>query len=114
MSNRKNAIVRGEFVSRFPLAFMPKGAPKIPLKIGIREDIFARCPDLDRVAVHLALADYTGGPTYQRNVVVGRSRVDLDGNYTSPITEDEAIHALVRLNKLYLRWRERDRALAAA
>src|SRR4051812_7039562 len=42
------AAMRRELIRRFPLCFAPDGHPKRPLKIGIRLDLFERCPDLSR------------------------------------------------------------------
>lgn len=112
MPKPKVTKARAILVARFPLAFMPKGVPKNPLKIGIYEDIIALCPDLTPRRIKEALTDYTSGRTYQTNVQVGRPRIDLNGICTGYVTEDEAIHALSRLHTLHQKHRERGRVAA--
>ena len=88
---------------------MPHGAPKKPLKVGIREDIFSRLRsqfDGRRLMRMLkwALPDYCGGPTYLRALTEGTDRVDLEGNPCGVVTKGEAEHALKRLSLLQEKW----------
>lgn len=78
----------------FPACFKGKraGDPH-PLKIGIHADILARMPDLDPVLLHAALRLYVLSRPYQRSVIAGRPRVDLDGRVVQPVTPDETAHA---------------------
>lgn len=75
---------------RFPLAFLPFGAPKAPLKVGIVEDI-ANSTDLHRYTVRLAVRDYARGRTYhQAAAVAGAVRIDLSGQPVGEVTALEA------------------------
>lgn len=80
------AATRRLLAETFPKCFMPKGAEKPPVKIGIHQDILARLPDLDPGALARALADYTKGDTYRRNLRLGRARIDLDGNPSGTVS----------------------------
>lgn len=93
-------ILRRLFVDRFPQTFMPKGAEKPPLKIGIDLDLISHFPDLDPRCIGRALSDYAGGPTYKRNVIEGAPRLDLDGNPTDTVSTIAAEHAKKRLEIL--------------
>jgi sRNA-binding protein len=102
-NRRRAAEVRRILTERFPLAFMPKGASKPPLKVGTYGDVRVAAPDLTSKDVRLALNDYTGGATYLRNVIVGAVRIDLNGESAGTVTEDQAAHAAGRL-KRFERW----------
>jgi ProP effector len=93
------AEMRSVLVARFPLAFMPKGAWKKPLKIGIFDDILKRCPELNEEAVKFALIDYCNGVKYLRNMIANTMRVDLDGTPSSQITPDEQQHSFEKLER---------------
>jgi ProP effector len=103
--------VRAQLVERFPLCFMPKGAEKRPLKIGIRADLYA-VEDLGitRARLKVALYDYTRGLKYARNVVEGTERIDLSGASAGLVTADDARSArfhVERLEGLYKAERQR-------
>jgi ProP effector len=80
---------RQTLVERFPKTFRGFGQPKLPLKIGIKADLFASpvVADLDRYAIGCALRDYCTGPTYHGSMVGGASRVDLEGNAVDIVNE---------------------------
>lgn len=85
--------MREELFKRFPRCFAQESNPlhhKRPLKLGIKDDIIARCPDLDEKVVGQALADYVQGKKYAFCCQVGRGRYDLDGRCVGTVTEDEA------------------------
>jgi len=90
MSYRTPLIVRAILCDRFPAAFCAKGKPKKPLKIGIRHDLVALCPDLKKGEIGRALQDYTRGPTYLRAMTAGAFRVDLEGQPAGAVTAAEA------------------------
>lgn len=77
-------------VERFPRCFVPDGQAKRPLKIGIRDDLFAACPDLTKLQIHLFLRCYTRGDRYLFSVIDRQPRVDLNGNKIQEI-DDNAI-----------------------
>lgn len=84
------AATRRILAERFPKAFMPTGAVKIPLKVGVKEDILAASPDLTRGQVTKALRDYCRGEKYLRAMVVGARRIGLDGADAGFVSSDEA------------------------
>jgi ProP effector len=64
--------------------------PRQPLKIGIREDIVARCPDIQPGLIASALKTYTRSVDYLETLKAGAARIDLDGNPAGRVTlEDE-------------------------
>lgn len=93
--------------ARFPKCFADYGERKTPLKIGIYHDLRKACPDLKAKALHYALVDYTGGPTYHHACVVGAPRIDLEGNLVGTVTHGAALHHAVLLNDLKRKWRKR-------
>lgn len=84
--------VRAIFHDRFPRAFAAYRTPKWPLKIGITGDLVARCPDLTRKDIKIAVIDYVRSGRYHQAMIEGTFRVDLDGNPTTKVTADEARH----------------------
>lgn len=92
--------MRSTLVERFPLAFMPKGAQKRPLKIGIDQDIAAAAPDLNPQHVRWALNDYVTGFKYLRHMKAGAERLDLSGAPNGEVSAEDAEsaeRALLRL-----------------
>lgn len=89
--------VRALLVKRFPRCFAPKGAPKLPLKIGIYRDLCAACPDLTHRKIHRAIRDYTTGLTYLRALRSGADRLDLDGWPVGTVSPEQAEGARIRL-----------------
>lgn len=71
-----------------------------PLKIGIKQDLVKRLATLeqitltDKACMVSSLAYYVGSPAYHKNVVVGVMRIDLDGQATTAVTDDEAKYSL--------------------
>lgn len=106
---RRPDVVRPVLVERFPLAFMPAGMPKKPLKIGIREDLEASMPDFQRFELRLALADYCGGPTYLRSLVAGATRIDLAGLPAGTVDAAEAEFAATKLRQMLAKYAEQER-----
>ncbi len=94
-TRREIAEMRAILVECWPLAFMPKSAPKKPLKVGIRNDIYERMPDFDGRLI-AAIGDYTSGRTYLDHIVEGTVRVRLDGSVAGIVTVGQAEHAVTR------------------
>ncbi|MGE3279940.1 MAG: ProQ/FINO family protein [Alphaproteobacteria bacterium] len=92
--------VRARLVERFPAAFQPKGAPKIPLALGVYAEIRTRCPDISARRIAIALHDYTSGWKYLTALVDGAIRVDLDGNPASAVSAEHAAEAQRRVEKI--------------
>ena len=99
MINKRNAAraTRELLAERFPACFKPKGAMKLPLKIGIYHDVLAALPEVGRHRLHDAFADYTNGPKYLTQIVEGAVRVALDGSPAGLVTAKEAEHARIRM-----------------
>lgn len=91
------AETRKVLAERFPAAFMRKGEPtKFPLKVGIRDDVFAAVPDINPDLIRRAIGDYCSGPKYARAMIAGAVRVDLKGKPAGVVTEAEANYAKAR------------------
>jgi sRNA-binding protein len=100
--HRRMLQTRQELMTRFPQAFKGFGAAKIPLMIGIDAAVFEATPDINRHDLINALTDYCGGASYQRALVAGADRVNLDGQVGGTVTvghEEHAKKMLVRLEK---------------
>lgn len=89
-------IAIGLLADRFPQCFTVDETRRLPLKIGIREDIVAHDVFSSR-QLNLALRTYCGNPVYLQSIKVGAKRIDLDGNVTSIVTADEEKVARERL-----------------
>lgn len=100
-------------VERFPRCFMPKGKRKLPLKVGIYQDVRSAAPDISARRLKDALHDYTTGRTYLRALVAGAHRVDLDGWPDGVVTTAEAIVASDALRDADVRSSNREARHAA-
>jgi ribosomal protein L7/L12 len=100
--------IRALLVDRWPYCFKPKGTVKLPLKIGIHDDILARWPDLwgpiTMPEIKAALADYTDGPLYLNSCIPNAARYDLDGWVTGTVTQGNHCHSVRRLKALAAKW----------
>lgn len=92
LTKRERVIaIRETLVERFPKCFRPKGTLKLPLAIGIRDMIIARCPELPEADIHLALRDYTRGMhTYRSQMFYGANRIGLDGEVCGQVLLEHA------------------------
>lgn len=99
---RKQEIlqVRAAVVHQFPNCFVPKGAPKRPLKIGIGKDLLAAgrnaFPGLSVRLIKAFLADYCGGANYHKAMTKGAIRVDLNGSFAGMVDDSAAAFAMSR------------------
>jgi ProP effector len=74
----------------FPKCFFRENHPRRPLKIGIRDDIFARETGLQSALIVSALSMYARSVSYWITLTAGTPRIDLDGNAAGEVTiEDE-------------------------
>lgn len=105
---------RALLVERFPRTFMPKGARKIPLKVGIYQDLRAAAPDISSRRLTLALHDYTSGRTYLRALIAGAHRLDLEGWPTGTVSTDESIQAAKSLREIDARLSRKEAPHAAS
>lgn len=80
----------------FPLAFPADPAQIRPLAIGICQTLFAWIrdrPDLTEIGIKRALSQHCGRDRYQRALVAGAMRIDLDGREVTPVTPDAQVRA---------------------
>lgn len=88
---------RRMLVEAFPAAFVPPGAPKRPLAIGIDRMILERLPDIPRWLLKDTLRDYCEGQRYLSALVEGAARVDLAGRPVGRVDAAAAAHAARKL-----------------
>ena len=80
---------------KFPECFSIKGPVK-PLKVGIFQDLSEKLSDDETVSktrLRQALRHYTSSWRYLKAIKVGAFRVDIDGNNTAEIDEEQANYA---------------------
>jgi ProP effector len=82
----------------FPQTFvLEKHRPHRPLKVGIAAEIPARCRELERGVLSVALSIYARRVMYLQSLVAGAARVDLDGNPAGEVTARDAEYAAAKL-----------------
>ncbi len=79
----------------YPALFNSANPP--PLKVGIHRDLLERHPELDVPGLKRALTLHCRSPRYQRKLVAGAVRVDLDGKPDGSVTAEQAARALEML-----------------
>lgn len=84
---------RRMLVEAFPAAFVPPGAPKRPLAIGIDRMILERLPDIPRWLLKDTLRDYCEGQRYLSALVEGAARVDLADRLDMNVRTLQRIHS---------------------
>jgi|SRR6478609_944724 sRNA-binding protein len=90
-SRNERDVTVAMLCARFPKAFFLYERRRVPLKIGIRNDVIAVLGDaIDRKLLVRALKHYFVNLGYQLAVRAGRPRYDLDGNIAGEVTELEA------------------------
>lgn len=85
----------GRLQKRFPIAFPKNPAPKLPLKIGIFEDLVAHAKELSLTEAELrdAIKTWCRGSRYWKALVEGAARVDLSGAEAGQVSAQEAAGA---------------------
>jgi ProP effector len=86
---------------------------RLPLKVGIRDDIVARVPVTETEAA-AALRFYCNGFAYLKAMQAGEPRVDLDGVPVGEVTVDEAAFAQLKIGQLKERVKAKAMAAKAA
>lgn len=94
-------------VEQFPAAFFKKSRYVKPLKVGILEDVFAFClqletPPFSKKAIRSALTYYCTSPAYLNAQKQNTPRLDLFGNELDLVTEEQAKYAKQRYEQQYL------------
>jgi len=80
---------------RYPRCFNMEN--RQPIKIGLGEEIAMGWPREARKAMRAALQIYTTDPSYLANCVVGKPRIDLDGNQVGIVEPNQALFAAALL-----------------
>ncbi|WP_025602783.1 ProQ/FinO family protein [Burkholderia sp. WSM2230] len=85
----------GRLQKRFPNAFPKNPAPKLPLKVGIFEDLVVHAKELSLSEAELrdAIKTWCRGSRYWKSLVEGAARVDLTGAEAGKVTAQEAAGA---------------------
>jgi ProP effector len=85
----------GRLQKRFPIAFPKNPAPKLPLKVGIFEDLVMHAKELSLSEAELrdAIKTWCRGSRYWKCLVEGAARVDLTGAEVGKVTAQEAAGA---------------------
>ncbi len=85
----------GKLQKRFPLAFPKNPAPKVPLKVGIFEDLLQHAATLalDEAMLREAVRTWCRGTRYWTCMVEGAMRLDLAGEQAGQVTLADAKRA---------------------
>jgi len=85
----------GRLQKRFPNVFPKNPAPKLPLKVGIFEDLVVHAKELSLSEAELrdAIKTWCRGSRYWKSLVEGAARVDLTGGEVGKVTAQEAAGA---------------------
>lgn len=80
---------------QFPKAFPKKPAAKVPLKLGVLEDLqqHAKALQLTAEEIKVAVKTWCDGRRYWDSMVEAAARVDLNGEPAGAVTANEAQHA---------------------
>lgn len=91
----------GRLQKQFPLAFPKKPDPKVPLKLGISDDLCARAQELglNDEQIKEAVATWCKGSRYWVATVQDAPRLALDGTPDGAVTAGEAAHATYQLRR---------------
>ncbi|KAI3591209.1 Activator of osmoprotectant transporter ProP [Cupriavidus sp. U2] len=82
----------GKLQKKFPLAFPKNPAPKVPLKIGIFDDLLTHATELGLSEAELreAIRTWCRGARYWTCLTQGAPRLDLAGQPAGEVTEADA------------------------
>jgi ProP effector len=85
----------GKLQKRFPKAFPKNPSPKVPLKIGIFEDLLAHATELALTETELraAIKIWCRGSRYWTSMVEGAIRVDLAGEEGGRVSPEDGVRA---------------------
>ncbi|KWN23840.1 ProQ activator of osmoprotectant transporter prop [Burkholderia territorii] len=88
-------VAIGKLQRRFPRAFPKNPAPKVPLKVGIWDDLAreAQAIGLSEAELRDAMSTWCRGNRYWSCLVEDAVRVDLQGNEAGRVTHDDAARA---------------------
>ncbi|MCA8304900.1 ProQ/FinO family protein [Burkholderia seminalis] len=88
-------VAIGKLQRKFPSAFPKNPAPKVPLKVGIWDDLAreAQAVGLTEAELREAMSTWCRGNRYWSCLVEDAVRVDLQGNEAGRVTHDDAARA---------------------
>jgi ProP effector len=75
------------FAERFPATFSTNLELIKPIAIGVRQAIQLQCPDNAPKALRLAIGVYCSHLSYQRALIAGAARIDIDGNPSGIVSQ---------------------------
>ncbi|BBQ00899.1 hypothetical protein BSFA1_60270 (plasmid) [Burkholderia sp. SFA1] len=86
----------GKLQKRFPLAFPKNPAPKVPLKVGIFEDLMKHAEELGLSEKELrsAIKVWCRGNRYWTSLAEGAPRIDLTGGSAGEVSSADAARAV--------------------
>ncbi|SAL34805.1 ProP effector [Caballeronia arvi] len=86
----------GKLQKRFPLAFPKNPAPKVPLKVGIFEDLMKHAEELglNERELRSAIKVWCRGNRYWTSLVEGAPRIDLAGGNAGEVSSADAARAV--------------------
>jgi ProP effector len=86
----------GKLQKRFPEAFPKNPSPKVPLKIGIFEDLLAHAAQmaLSETELRAAIKIWCRGSRYWTAMVEGAIRVDLSGEEAGRVSPEDGVRAM--------------------
>jgi ProP effector len=88
-----------QLIEAFPATFRRRG-PRLPLAVGIRQQLQATMPEIPSNAICRSLSSYCSAPAYLRAIIAGATRVGLDGKPAGTVTAEQARHAAERLARI--------------
>jgi ProP effector len=85
----------GKLQHRYPKAFPKSPEPKVPLKVGVLQDLLACSAELGLTEKEIrdAMKTWCRGGRYWACTVAGASRVDLNGQKVGEVSEHDASRA---------------------
>ncbi|WP_175905519.1 ProQ/FinO family protein [Burkholderia seminalis] len=88
-------VAIGKLQRKFPSAFPKNPAPKVPLKVGIWDDLAREAQGIGLTEAELreAMSTWCRGNRYWSCLVEDAVRVDLQGNEAGRVTHDDAARA---------------------
>ena len=98
MSHKAILVVVSLLAEKWPCCFSIIESGRRPLKLGIRDEVLAGLGGaISAGKVSAALRWYVSSPEYQRRLVHGAWRVDLNGNPVGIVSQEDEAHARAQL-----------------
>ena len=98
MSHNAILAVISLLAEKWPCCFSIIESGRRPLKLGIRDDVLAALGGaISAGKVSAALRSYVSSPEYQRRLVHGAWRVDLNGRPAGTVSQEDEAHARAQL-----------------